>query len=147
MTSWMADWRKRFDSTELPFLIVQLANYGEPGTAPVESGWAELRDAQRAVVARDRHAGLAVTIDIGERSDIHPANKQDLGRRLARAARHVVYGESLAPSGPVATRATRAGNDIFVQFDEVQGRLSTMGSRDVMGFEVCGAGSGTCHFI
>jgi sialate O-acetylesterase len=147
MTSWMADWRKRFDAPELPFLIVQLANYGDPPATPMESGWAELREAQRAVVARDRHAGLAVAIDIGERSDIHPANKQDLGRRLARAARHVIYGESLAPSGPVATRATRSGKDIVIQFDDVQGRLATMGSRDVIGFEVCGSGAGTCQFI
>ncbi len=147
MTAWMADWRTRFDAPELPFLIVQLANYGAPETAPGESGYAELRDAQRAVVARDKHAALAVAIDIGERSDIHPANKQELARRLARAARHVVYGESLAPSGPVAARAARAGKDVLVQFDEVQGRLSTIGSRDVMGFEVCGASAGTCQFI
>jgi sialate O-acetylesterase len=146
MTAWMADWRKRFDAPELPFLIVQLANYGPVATAPTESGYAELRDAQRAVVAKDAHAGLAVAIDIGERNDIHPANKQEVGRRLARAARRVVYGEAIAPSGPVAKRAARAGMDIVVQFDDVQGRLIAYGARKPVGFEVCGASAGTCQF-
>jgi sialate O-acetylesterase len=147
MTAWMADWRKRFEAPELPFLIVQLANYGPAASAPAESGNAELREAQRAVVANDKHAGLAVTIDIGERSDIHPANKQELGRRLAQAARHVVYGEALAPSGPVAKRASRSGKDLVVEFDDVQGRLSAYGARNVVGFEVCGAPKGTCQFV
>jgi sialate O-acetylesterase len=146
MTAWMADWRKRFGAPELPFLIVQLANYGPVPTAPTESGYAEVREAQRAVVAKDAHAGLAITIDTGERSDIHPANKQEVGRRLARAARHVVYGEAIAPSGPVASRATRAGKDIVIEFKEVQDRLTAIGARDVSGFEVCGAGAGTCRF-
>jgi sialate O-acetylesterase len=147
MTAWMADWRKRFEAPELPFLVVQLANYGAVPTAPTESGYAELREAQRAVVARDAHAGLAVTIDIGERGDIHPANKQDVGRRLARAARHVVYGEeALAPSGPVAARATRSGKDILVEFKDVQDQLTVLGARDASGFEVCGSSAGTCQF-
>ena len=146
MKAWMADWRKQFEAPELPFLVVQLANYGPAATTPAESGYAELRDAQRAVVANDRHAGLAVAIDIGERNDIHPANKQEVGRRLARAARHVVYGEALAPSGPVAKRATRAGKDIVVQFDDVQGHLAAYGARDVVGFEVCAASPGACRF-
>src|SRR4029453_74800 len=92
LTRLMADWPGRFGA-DTPFLIVQLANYGAPPTAPVESGWAELREAQRLAVENDAHAGLAIAIDIGERYDIHPANKQQVGRRLARAARHVIYGE------------------------------------------------------
>jgi sialate O-acetylesterase len=146
MTAWMADWRKRFEAPELPFLVVQLANYGAAVTAPAESGYAELREAQRAVVAGDRHAGLAVAIDIGERNDIHPANKQEVGRRLARAARHVVYGEPVAPSGPVAKRASLSGKDIVVQFDDVQGHLAAYGAREVTGFEVCASSAGTCQF-
>jgi sialate O-acetylesterase len=146
MTAWMADWRKRFEAPELPFLVVQLANYGDVPTEPTESGYAELRDAQRAVVAKDAHAGLAVAIDIGERSDIHPANKQEVGRRLARAARHVVYGEALAPSGPVGSRASRSGKDIVVDFKDVQDRLTVLGARDISGFEVCGPSTGTCRF-
>ena len=108
----MADWRADFRATDLPFLIVQLAGYGPAATAPVDSDWAKLREAQRMAVAHDAHAGLAVAVDIGDRYDIHPANKQEVGRRLARAARHVVYGETLAPSGPVPREARRAGDRV-----------------------------------
>lgn len=146
MTAWIADWRKRFEAPELPFLVVQLANYGDVTTAPTESGYAELREAQRAVVAKDAHAALAVAIDLGERSDIHPANKQEVGRRLARAARRVIYGETLAPSGPIGSRASRSGKDIVVEFKDVQDRLTVIGARDISGFEVCGASAGTCQF-
>ena len=69
----------------LPFFVVQLANWNQLAPAPVDSGWARLRDAQRRAVQEDGNAGLAVTIDIGNRDDIHPTNKQDVGRRLARA--------------------------------------------------------------
>ncbi|WP_246048242.1 hypothetical protein [Hankyongella ginsenosidimutans] len=67
--------------------VAQLANYGAPPTRPAESGWADLRAAQAQAVARDPHMGLAVTIDIGDRYDIHPTNKQELGAALpARSA-------------------------------------------------------------
>jgi len=147
LTAWMADWRTRFDSADLPFLIVQLANYGAAATAPGESDWAQLREAQRSVVAKDPHAALALTIDIGDRYDIHPANKQELGRRLARAARHVVYGESLAPTGPTAKSANRSGKQIVVQFDDVQGKLFTYGNDRAIGFELCGKSPGSCQFV
>ena len=109
LAAWMADWRRQFDAP-LPFLIVQLANFGKLVEAPVDSGWAQLRDAQRRAVAADGNAGLAVTIDIGNRDDIHPTNKQDVGKRLARAARHVVYGEKISASGaqPVVGDSARA---------------------------------------
>ena len=85
--------------------VVQLANFGTLVETPVDSGWAQLRDAQRRAVAADGNAGLAVTIDIGNRDDIHPTNKQDVGKRLARAARHVVYGEKI--SAPARNRFRR----------------------------------------
>jgi len=85
LAAMMATWRRQFGRPELPFLIVSLANYGPFATHPVESGWAALREQQRLAVARDPHAGLIVAMDLGERLDIHPANKQEVGRRLARA--------------------------------------------------------------
>lgn len=142
----MADWRRKFGA-ELPFLVVQLANYGPVATQPAESGWAGVRDAQRAAVAEDAHAGLTVTIDIGDPYDIHPANKQEVGRRLARAARHVVYGESLAPSGPVARSAHIEGGRVVVEFANVEGQLLAHGADVVIGFELCGAEPETCHYV
>lgn len=79
-----AQWRNQFGA-DLPVLIVQLANYGPQPAAPTESGWAEVRDAQRRVVEDDSNAGLVVTVDVGSPDDIHSANKQAVGRRLARA--------------------------------------------------------------
>ena len=140
----MADWRKRFGA-DLPFLIVQLANYGAPPTAPIESNWAQLREAQRLAVAHDARAGLAVAIDLGERYDIHPANKQDVGRRLARAARRTVYGESIAPSGPRPLAARRAGSAVVVTFTDVEDRLVAYGADAPIGFELCSAAA-SCRY-
>ncbi len=107
------DWRRQFEFP-VPFLVVQLANWNALATAPVNSGWANLRDAQRRAVAEDGNAGLAVSIDIGNRDDIHPTNKQDVGKRLARAARHVVFGEKISASGaqPMSVRRTTTGVEV-----------------------------------
>ncbi|MBB5863589.1 sialate O-acetylesterase [Xanthomonas sp. 3058] len=145
LTAWQRDWRQRFGAT-LPLLVVQLANYGAPSAAPVDSGWAQLREAQRRFVASDAHAGLAVTIDIGDRYDIHPANKQELGRRLARAARHVVYGEAIAPSGPVPRRVRREGDTVSIAFDDVDTALLSYGADAPIGFEICGDAARSCRY-
>jgi sialate O-acetylesterase len=145
LTRFMADWRGQFGA-DTPFMIVQLANYGMPPTAPVESGWAEVREAQRLAVANDAHAGLAIAIDIGERYDIHPANKQQVGRRLARAARHVVYGEQIAPSGPVALNARREGTNVVVTFGDVAQHLIAYGAHGPIGFELCEASARSCRY-
>jgi sialate O-acetylesterase len=143
----MADWREKFGKS-LPFLIVQLAGYGPAATAPYDSGWARLRQAQRDAVDKDEHAALAVTIDIGERTDVHPANKQELGRRLARAARHEIYGEtSLPPSGPVPLTAAREGDHVIVTFRDVTGELIVYGGARPTGFELCGNEQATCTYV
>jgi hypothetical protein len=134
-----SDWRVRFGK-DLPMLFVQLANFGAAPTQPAESNWARLRDVQREVAAADPHSGLAVTIDIGDRYDIHPANKQELGRRVARLARHVVYGErELAPSGPVPQATKRDADAIVVSFGDVTKGLVAYGADGPVGFALCGA--------
>lgn len=139
----MADWRQQFGAA-LPFLIVQLPNFGPPPAAPVESGWAVVREAQRQAVAADAHAGLAVTIDIGDAHNLHPTNKQDVGRRLARAARHVIYGEPISASGPVALRAGRRPGQITVQFGDIERGLLAYSHDSPIGFELCA--ESTCRF-
>jgi sialate O-acetylesterase len=146
LAAWMADWRRQF-AAPLPFLIVQLANFGALAKAPVDSGWAQLRDAQRRAVAADGNAGLAVTIDIGNRDDIHPTNKQTLGKRLARAARHVVYGEKISASGAQPLSAARAGSDVVVNLGDYEGELLVVGARDPAGFELCGPTQDSCRFV
>ncbi|MFP4229225.1 MAG: sialate O-acetylesterase [Salinivenus sp.] len=143
----MAQWRETFGEN-LPVFVVQLANYGEVPTEPTSSNWAELREAQRRAVKGDPNAALAVTIDIGTSYDIHPPNKQEVGRRLVRAARHVAYGEEGPPSGPVPVAATREAADdrITVTFEDAVGGLVARGDDNPIGFELCGGENDDCHY-
>jgi sialate O-acetylesterase len=142
----MADWRRQFGAP-LPWLVVQLASWNALATSPVDSGWARLRDAQRRAVAADGNAGLAVTIDIGDRVDIHPMNKQDVGKRLARAARHAVYGEKISPSGAQPQAARRVTEGVLVTLAGHDGDLRVIGAKDPAGFELCGATQESCRFV
>ncbi len=141
----MSDWRRQFGAN-LPFLIVQLPNYGAPVLQPSESDWANLREAQRLAVAHDPHAALAVTIDIGEPRNLHPTDKQDLGVRLARAARHLIYGENVAPSGPVPRGVVRGAARVTVPFEGVEGGLVAYSHETPIGFELCGRSAQSCRF-
>ncbi|MFT4249075.1 MAG: sialate O-acetylesterase, partial [Pseudomonas sp.] len=145
LRAYRADLRRQFGA-DLPLLVVQLTNYGPAPTQPQDSASAALREVQRQVAGEDPRSGLAVAIDIGERGDIHPANKQDVGRRLARAARHVVYGQALAPSGPVPVAARREGDAVVVGFDGIDGALLAYGADGPVGFELCGAQAGSCRY-
>jgi sialate O-acetylesterase len=144
MRALMADWRSRF-GTDLAFFVAEIANYGAVPTAPVESGWAQVRDGQRRAVAADARAGLAVTIDVGEPYELHPANKQEVGRRLALAARRVVYGEAVK-TGPQPVAATRQGAQVVVSFRDVDGALLAKSGKRPTAFELCGAATGSCRF-
>jgi sialate O-acetylesterase len=146
LTGLMADWRRTFGEG-LPVLVVQLPGFGPAPTEPTASNWSEIREAERRAVAKDERAALAVTIDLGDRDDIHPANKRDVGRRLARAARHVVYGEELTPSGPVPLDARRVDQGVLVRFGDVEGELVTYSSALAIGFELCGSDQASCRFV
>jgi sialate O-acetylesterase len=115
----MIDWRQKFAGA-LPFLVVELPNFGASPTAPVSSAWASLREAQRRAVSDDSHAALAVTIDVGVARELHPPNKQAVGQRLARAARHLVYGESVSASGPIPRSATHEKNRVALSFESLR---------------------------
>jgi len=114
------DWRTRWtNSGSFPFLFVQLANFKQPTSEPVESNWAVLRESQSATLATP-NTGQAVIIDIGEANDIHPRNKQDVGYRLALAARKLTYGDNqVVYSGPVYKNMKVEGNKIRLGFDHV----------------------------
>ena len=141
----MNDWRRQMNNPTLPFLVAQLAAYGAPTTKTVESGWAELRDVQAKAVRADAHAGLAVTLDLGDRYDIHPTQKLVVGERLARAARSVAYGDAIDPGGPDVASVTRSGADLVIAFRHTAGGLRTYSADSAIGFEAC-AGK-TCRFF
>lgn len=141
----MRDWRTNLAAPALPFLIVQLPGYGAAAKAPGRSGWAELRDAQAATVQGDAHAALVVTLDAGDRSDIHPTQKTVVGERLARAAGVLAYGAAGPAASAHAVTARRSGADIIVAFEATHGGLATYSSDRAIGFEVC-AGA-LCRYV
>ena len=89
---------------------------------------------------------MVVAIDLGDRYDIHPSNKQELGRRLARAARHVMYGEKIAERGPVPVSASRNGDAVVIEFGDVTDGLVAYGADGPIGFELCGPDTGSCRY-
>jgi sialate O-acetylesterase len=145
LSALMRDWRRRFGDS-LPFLVVQISAWGPASARPTDSAAAALREAQRRAVEADRNAALAVTIDIGERTDIHPANKQEVARRLARAARHLIYGEPGAPSGPRPVFATRTADGVVVRFRDVDASLVAYSAVGPIAFELCDTGATHCRF-
>jgi sialate O-acetylesterase len=102
----IADWRDRFQVGEFPFLIVSQCTVNEKQSHPTEPGYGEIRESQWRTVRKVPNTGLVVTTDLGDEpvANIHPKNKQDVGKRLALVARHLVYGETnLVYSGPEFT--------------------------------------------
>jgi sialate O-acetylesterase len=141
----MEDWRRQFETPDLPFLVVQLPNYGPTPEAPTPSVWAEVREAQRLAVAEDKRAALTVNFDIGDAADLHPTNKAELGRRLSLAGRSLIYGEKINPSGPALAGVTRRGTDALVLFNGVTGRLVSR-SGNPNAFELCGVEQSSCRW-
>ena len=127
------DWRRAWGQGDFPFLFVQLANYKTGGDAR----WPELREAQMQTLSL-KNTGMAVSVDIGDPKDIHPKNKQDVGHRLALAARALSYGEKIEYSGPICRKATRDGRALRVWFDHT-GRGLTFKDGAAKGFEVAAA--------
>jgi sialate O-acetylesterase len=147
LSAMMRDWRRQFGIAELPFAIVQLSAYGAPATRPVESGWAGLRDVQRRVAEKDGHAAIAVTLDLGDALDIHPGEKHEVGRRLARAMRRLAYKEAAPASGPTPIAAIRnPDGTMTVRFRDVTGELLTRGSDRAIAFELCADAPASCRY-
>ncbi|MCP1469266.1 sialate O-acetylesterase [Sphingobium sp. OAS761] len=138
----IADWRKRFDTK--PFLMVQLANFGPLASVPSNDNWGQLRDVQRRVADADPQVGMASAVDIGQVGDIHPTNKQDVGKRLALAARHIALGEDVEDRGPAPISVARTAKGIAVRF--AHGPLKLVGGGSAIGFELCNAAA-SCRFV
>ena len=131
MTDLIGDWRKQFQQKDLPFVYAQLANFLPAVSEPGESGWAELREAQRKTLAV-KNTAMAVAIDAGEWNDIHPLDKQTVGERLALGALKVAYGKkSLLASGPslkkVKVLGGNKGNKLELVFTDVGKGLQATG--------------------
>jgi sialate O-acetylesterase len=131
-------WRAAWGADPFPFLIVQLPNYRKWQPDPGESGWAELREAQFLTFRTVGNTGLVVTIDQGEADDVHPRNKREVGRRLARWALGATYDRPGAFSGPLFEGAVTEGGRIRVRFSHVGRGLVAFDGRPLRGFAIAG---------
>jgi sialate O-acetylesterase len=130
-------WRTKFDQPDMPFVFAQIANLGVPNKQPVESGMANVRDAQRRALELP-NTGMAVTYDIGEWNDIHPLNKKEVARRLAMEAARIAYRDtSVISSGPLYESMEISGNSIILTFKSVGRGLFTNCLLD--GFQMAGS--------
>ena len=138
MTDLIADWRGNWNQKSLPFLSVQLTNFMESKNQPSESNWALLREAQLKSLAISE-TGLSVTIDIGEWNDIHPLNKEDVGKRLALAALKTAYGEKgIVSSGPVYKSMKIKKDKIILSFSDVGSGLKIARGENLKHFAIAG---------
>ncbi|MDA7881289.1 hypothetical protein N9A94_03205 [Akkermansiaceae bacterium] len=117
-------WRSVFQNDELSFYWVQLANFQDPGDKPEGGGWGPVREGQRRALRLPK-TGMAVTIDIGNAKDIHPKNKQDVGKRLALLALAKDYQKDVVFSGPLYKAMKKEGSKIRLSFDHVGAGLMT----------------------
>jgi len=118
-------WRDEWGQGDFPFYIVQLANFMTTSVKPTDSSWARLREAQMMTATTFPNCGIACIIDTGEARDIHPKNKQDVGKRLALAALAQTYGKKIVYSGPVYASMQVEGAKVRVKFKHVGSGLTT----------------------
>jgi sialate O-acetylesterase len=132
--SWREDWKQG----DFPFYFVQLADFMDEKAEPGDSAWAELREAQTMTQDKLPNTGQAVIIDIGDGADIHPKNKLEVGRRLARWALAHDYGKKVEHQSPRFESMKKDGNKIVLKFKNVAGGLTPLESKDFQGFAVAG---------
>jgi sialate O-acetylesterase len=139
LPSLISDWRSHWGEGAFPFFIVQLANWQVPPSSPGDDAWAELREAQFLTAQRTQNSGIATAVDIGDPNDIHPKNKQEVGRRLALVALAKTYGQSIEYSGPVYSSFKIEGSSIRVTFKHADSGLSAKADAPLSGFAIAGA--------
>lgn len=129
----IGDWRRAWQQGDIPFLFAQISAFAHIETP---TAWPCVREGQRRALSV-ANTGMAVTADIGDADNVHPANKQDVGKRLSLIARGMVYGQAAGYSGPAYRETTRDGNRLRAWFDHAEGLRARDGKLD--GFEVAGS--------
>ena len=130
----IGDWRSQWGEGSFPFLIVQLA-----GWQPGGMDWPKLREAQWRTAQTVPNTGIATAIDLGDKADIHPKNKQEVGRRLALVAEAKAYGQKVPSSGPVYRSLFVSGSAVTLSFTSADGGLVSRSGPALTGFEIAGA--------
>jgi sialate O-acetylesterase len=139
------NWRKDWGQGDFPFLAVQLAPWdknrkrslAEITAKPVDSDWAELREAQNHVAETLQKVGVAVITDVGDKDDIHPTKKAPVGQRLSLLAQTIAYGKPVESSGPTYASTGRSGSTLVLNFNHAKG-LKTSDGAAPTGFAIAG---------
>ena len=141
LTAMIANWRDDWKQGDFPFLFVQLPNFMGGQSQPSEAvgGWPLEREQFLKMLGTVNNTGMAVTIDIGEADNIHPRNKQDVGKRLAQWALAKTYGKDVVASGPLYKCSRQEAGKIVVEFDYTAGGLAARDGGKLTGFAVAGA--------
>lgn len=135
----IGSWRKKWGIGDFPFYFVQLANLGTTPLDPNEPvGWAEVRESQLVTWQSTKNTGMAVTIDIGDAHNIHPADKRDVGDRLALFALAQDYGKRLEYSGPVYSSMKVEGSKIRLSFTHTGAGLTVKDGGPLKMFAIAG---------
>jgi sialate O-acetylesterase len=132
-------WRERWGAGNFPFGIVQLPNYRAVKPEPEDAAWSFIREAQRRTALKTPNTGLIVTIDLGEANDIHPKNKLDVGKRMARWALKDAYGQRKLANSPMFSKAEIKNGKIILTFSDVGAGLKIKGGGKLEEFAVAGA--------
>lgn len=130
-------WRKEWGIGDFSFFWVQLADFLAEKTEPGDSAWAELREAQTMTMSRLPKTGQAVIIDLGEANDIHPRNKLDVAKRLARWALARDYGVEVPYQSPLVSTTEKQGSKLIVTFGNVTG-IKSFDVGEPRGFAIAG---------
>jgi sialate O-acetylesterase len=144
MVTLIKDWRQQFGRGDFPFIQVQLAAYQAPTSDPNKSSViAAVREAQQLAANDVPAGGLVTAVDIGDEKNVHPKNKQEVGRRLALAAQTLAYGEAAESSGPTFKSMAVEGGGIRIRFDHAGGGLMSKTPK-LTGFAIAPASG---HFV
>jgi sialate O-acetylesterase len=129
------DWRTKFDEPTLSWLFVQLPSF-DPGGDTTKMTWAEIRDIQLQVWKEDANLGMAVAIDLGEASNIHPTDKYTVAKRLVPYVKALVYGEQIAHKSPIYQSHEVQGANLILSFNNVGSGLTA--TKAITEFEIAG---------
>jgi len=135
----IADWRSLWTQADLPFVIIQLPNFGKPESQPRSNNFAELREGQALAAANVPNAALVVIIDAGEEANIHPKDKLTVGVRAGRLIAKDFYRAPISEDvhGPTLAAVTVAGSTLRVRFDHAAG-LKTRDGKPPTDFAIAG---------
>ena len=130
------DWRTKFNEPNLPWLFVQLPSFDPSGDA-TKMTWAEIRDIQLQVWKEDANSGMAVAIDLGEATNIHPTDKYTVAKRMLPQVKALVFGEQITNKSPIYASYQVQGADMLLNFDNVGSGLTA--TKTLTEFEIAGA--------